>query len=49
MKKYHSVNSNIISDRLVEPICFTDNYQSLAAYEIKTGRISILILKGFQQ
>lgn len=38
LKKYHSVNSNIISDRLVEPICFTDNYQSLAAYEIETGK-----------
>jgi predicted DNA-binding transcriptional regulator YafY len=37
LKKYHSVNSNNISDRVVEPISFTDNFQSLAAYEIKTG------------
>jgi predicted DNA-binding transcriptional regulator YafY len=37
LKKYYSVNSNNISDRLVEPICFTDNYQSLVAYEVKTG------------
>jgi proteasome accessory factor C len=37
LRKYHSVNSSIISDRLVEPISFTDNFQSLAAYEIKTG------------
>lgn len=34
LKQYHSVNSNGVSDRLVEPVCFTDNYQSLAAFEI---------------
>ncbi|MBU3714991.1 MAG: WYL domain-containing protein [Ferruginibacter sp.] len=38
LKKYHSFNSNKISDRLVEPIKFTDDYQSVAAYEVKTGK-----------
>jgi predicted DNA-binding transcriptional regulator YafY len=38
LKKYHSANSNEISDRLVEPIRFTENYQSLAAYEVATGK-----------
>ncbi len=38
LKKYHSFNSNAISDRLVEPIKFTDDFQSLAAYEVKTGK-----------
>ena len=37
LKKYHSINSNNITNRLVEPISFTDNYQSLVAYEVKTG------------
>ncbi|HAH54273.1 MAG TPA: hypothetical protein DCM02_03035 [Flavobacterium sp.] len=37
LKKYHSANSNTITDRLVEPINFTDNYTSLCAYEIETG------------
>jgi proteasome accessory factor C len=37
LKKYHSVNSNKISDRRVEPIRFTDNYQGLVAYEPATG------------
>lgn len=37
LKKYHSANSNTITDRLVEPINFTDNYSSLCAYEIETG------------
>lgn len=35
--KYHSANSQKISDRLVEPIGFTDNYSSLCAYEVETG------------
>lgn len=38
LKKYHSINSNNISDRRVEPIRFTDDYRSLVAYEIKTGK-----------
>ena len=38
LKKYHSANSNDISNRLVEPIRFTDNYQNIVAYEIATGK-----------
>ena len=30
---YHSINTNSISDRIVEPIGFTDNYDALIAYE----------------
>ena len=37
LKKYQSANSNTITDRLVEPISFTDNYSSLCAYEVETG------------
>lgn len=36
LKQYHSVNSNKISDRLVEPIQFTESYHSLCAYEIES-------------
>jgi predicted DNA-binding transcriptional regulator YafY len=36
LRKYHSLHSNKVSDRIVEPICFTDNYNSLVAYEVKT-------------
>jgi len=36
IKGYYSINSETISNRLVEPICFTDNYNSLCAYEIKS-------------
>jgi predicted DNA-binding transcriptional regulator YafY len=36
IKSYFSASSETISDRIVEPVCFTDNYQSLSAYEIKT-------------
>jgi len=37
LKKYFSANSNTVTDRIVEPINFTDNYSSLCAYEIATG------------
>ena len=33
---YFSASSQTIEDRIVEPVCFTDNYQSISAYEIKT-------------
>jgi predicted DNA-binding transcriptional regulator YafY len=37
LKDYHSANSQKISDRLVEPITFSDNYISLIAFEVETG------------
>ena len=36
IKGYSSANSQSISDRLVEPTCFTDNYDAVSAFEIKT-------------
>jgi predicted DNA-binding transcriptional regulator YafY len=33
LKNYHSANSNEIRDRLVEPIHFGDNYQSIIALD----------------
>lgn len=38
LKKYHSLNANGVSDRLVEPTGFTDNYRSLSAFEPATGK-----------
>jgi len=37
IKGYSSANSQSISDRLVEPTCFTDNYDAVSAFEIKTS------------
>jgi predicted DNA-binding transcriptional regulator YafY len=37
LKDYHSANSQKISDRMVEPITFSDNYNSLIAFEVETG------------
>lgn len=34
--KYQSASTEIISDRLVEPIGFTDNYQHLCAFELES-------------
>jgi proteasome accessory factor C len=33
LKKYHSINSETISDRLVEPFGFTDNYCTVMVFE----------------
>ena len=38
IKNYHSINSESISDRIVEPLAFTDNYNSLIAYEIESEK-----------
>lgn len=41
LRKYHSFNSNSISDRTVEPIAFTENYRSLIAFEVATKKNKI--------
>jgi proteasome accessory factor C len=33
LKKYQSINSETISDRIVEPFGFTENYQTVMAYD----------------
>lgn len=38
LTRYHSANSGIISDRLVEPVRFTENYHSVCAFEVKTRK-----------
>lgn len=45
LKKYHSLNSENVRDRQVEPIRFTDDYKSLAAYEIATGKNKLFNLE----
>ncbi len=37
IEHYISASSQNINHRIVEPVCFTDNYRSLSAYEIKSG------------
>ena len=54
LKSYHSANSNEIRDRLVEPIHFGDNYQSIMALDtqdkvckqFKLDRIGAIIQMG---
>ena len=36
IKGYSSANSQSISDRLVEPTCFTENYDVISAFEVET-------------
>jgi predicted DNA-binding transcriptional regulator YafY len=38
LKRYHSINSETISDRLVEPFGFTDNYHTVMAYEVTSQK-----------
>lgn len=41
LRKYHSLNSNNVSDRAVEPVAFTENYRSLIAFEIASKKNKI--------
>lgn len=36
LKEYHSINTQVISDRIIEPIGLTDNYNSVCGFEVKT-------------
>ncbi len=36
LKGYHSINTQVISDRIIEPICLTDNYNSICGFEVET-------------
>ena len=38
LKRYHSINSETISDRLVEPFGFTDNYHTVMAFEVSSAK-----------
>lgn len=38
LMRYHSANSGVVSDRLVEPVRFTENYHSVCAFEVKSGK-----------
>jgi predicted DNA-binding transcriptional regulator YafY len=57
LKSYHSINSQKISDRLIEPICLTDNYNSICGFEVETKtnkyynleRITEVVLSSEQQ
>lgn len=58
LRNYHSANSNEIRDRLVEPVHFGDNYQSIIALDttdkickqFKLDRVGEVVImeKGFQ-
>lgn len=36
--KYYSARSETITDRLVEPMQFTDNYEAISAFEVSSGQ-----------
>jgi len=36
--RYHSANSGVVSDRLVEPVRFTENYHAVCAYEVISAK-----------
>ncbi len=57
LKNYYSINTQKISDRVIEPISLTDNYNSICGFEIETKtnkyynleRITEVILLNEQQ
>lgn len=36
LRDYTSANSLTVSDRVVEPMCFTENYEAISAFEVKS-------------
>ncbi|MEY3845275.1 MAG: hypothetical protein RL293_1697 [Bacteroidota bacterium] len=38
LKRYHSINTESISDRVVEPFGFTDNYHNVMAFELSSQK-----------
>lgn len=36
LKGYHSINTQVISDRIIEPISLTENYNSVCGFEVGT-------------
>lgn len=46
--RYHSANSNTITDRLVEPLAFTDGYATLEAYEPVSDTVKIFKTKRIE-
>lgn len=38
IRNYQSLHTNKVSDRIVEPVRFTDDYRNLAAFEIESGK-----------
>jgi predicted DNA-binding transcriptional regulator YafY len=41
LRKYHSIHTNSIADRVVEPIAFTENYSSIVAFELASKQNKI--------
>jgi proteasome accessory factor C len=41
LKDYYSVSSDLVSDRLVEPICFNKNFDGIYAFEIESMKSKI--------
>ncbi|WP_027000491.1 helix-turn-helix transcriptional regulator [Eisenibacter elegans] len=49
LKNYHSVKSQHISNKLVEPLAFTPNYQRLSAYDPEAGIVKVFKPSRLQQ
>lgn len=47
LKDYHSVSSQKIEDRLIEPIKFNENFDSICAFEVKTKENKIYKMERF--
>ena len=48
IKKYHSISSQSISDRIVEPIAIDANYRTITAFEIASGINKTFVIERMQ-
>lgn len=48
LKKYHSINSNTITDRVVEPISLDSDYRTLTAFEVSSGITKTFVIERIE-
>lgn len=48
LKKYQSINSQTISDRLVEPISIDGNYRTLTAFEVSSKKNKTFVIERIE-
>ncbi len=49
LKDYYSLNSDVVSDRLVEPIAFNKNFESVYAFELESKEMKLFKLERISE
>ncbi|MDN3667802.1 WYL domain-containing protein [Echinicola jeungdonensis] len=49
LKDYYSLNSDVVSDRLVEPVAFNRNFESVYAFEVESKEMKLFKLERISE